>query len=74
MLFLRKYGPLHSLFQGELLTIVKAMRTIYPELIRNRYSILLPNKMNFGLDYFYFLAVVILAYLCKLHRCHDYAC
>ncbi|CAF0738752.1 unnamed protein product [Adineta ricciae] len=48
---------------GELLTIVKAMRTIYPELVRNRYSILLPNKMNFGLDYFYFLVVVVLAYL-----------
>ncbi|UJR14236.1 hypothetical protein I4U23_001226 [Adineta vaga] len=48
---------------GELVTIVKAMRTIYPEKIRNQYSILLPNKMNFGFDYFYFLAVVVLAYL-----------
>jgi len=47
---------------GELLTIIKAMRTIYPELIRSRYSILLPNKFNFGFDYFYFLVVVVLAY------------
>ncbi|CAF3952575.1 unnamed protein product [Adineta steineri] len=47
---------------GELVTIVKAMRTIYPESVRNRYSILLPNKLNFGFDYFYFLVVVLLAY------------
>ncbi|CAM4814044.1 unnamed protein product [Rotaria magnacalcarata] len=47
---------------GELTTIAKAMQTIYPEVVRNRYSILLPNKFNFGLDYFYFLAVVVCAY------------
>ncbi|CAF2642634.1 unnamed protein product [Rotaria sp. Silwood2] len=47
---------------GEILTIIKAMQTIYPEAIRNRYSILLPNKLNFGFDYFYFLIVVLLAY------------
>lgn len=47
---------------GELMTIVKAMRTIYPESVRNRYSVLLPNKWNFGFDYFYLLFVVVLAY------------
>jgi len=47
---------------GELVTIIRATRTIYPEYIRNRYSILLPNKFNFGFDYFYFLIVVLLAY------------
>jgi very-long-chain (3R)-3-hydroxyacyl-CoA dehydratase len=47
---------------GELLTIKTGMETIYPEAIRNRYSILLPNKFNFGLDYFYFLVVVLLGY------------
>ncbi|CAF0974941.1 unnamed protein product [Rotaria sordida] len=47
---------------GEILTIIKAMQTIYPEIVRNRYSIVLPNKFNFGFDYFYFLCVVLLAY------------
>lgn len=44
------------------------MRFIYPESTRNRYSIVLPNKWNFGLDYFYLLAVVILAYACTSRR------
>ncbi|CAF1553051.1 unnamed protein product [Rotaria sp. Silwood1] len=47
---------------GEILTIIKAMQIIYPEAIRNRYSILLPNKFNFGFDYFYWLMVVLLMY------------
>jgi len=47
---------------GELITIMKAMLTIYSEPQRSQYSILLPNKLNFGLDYFYFLCVVVSAY------------
>lgn len=64
--YLNKYLNLFLFKQGELVTIVKAMQTIYPESVRNRYSVVLPNKYNFGFDYFYFLVVVVLAYACKL--------
>lgn len=47
---------------GELVTIIKAMQTVYPESNRNRYSIVLPNKWNFALDYFYLLIFVVLGY------------
>jgi very-long-chain (3R)-3-hydroxyacyl-CoA dehydratase len=48
---------------GELTTIGKALMVLYPTTVRSRYSINLPNKLNFSLDYFYFLTLVVAAYL-----------
>ncbi|CAF0721977.1 unnamed protein product [Didymodactylos carnosus] len=51
---------------GELWTISKGMSSIYSQPHRNHYSILLPNKYNFGLDYFYLLCIVVSAYIFNL--------
>ncbi|CAF0824236.1 unnamed protein product [Didymodactylos carnosus] len=53
---------------GELWTLSKGMSSIYSQPRRSHYSILLPNKYNFGLDYFYLLCIVVSAYVWALGK------